>query len=239
MAKNIEWLDNFAEKYAKDIKKTASKKRQAQNIIVDKETVKNSKVGDLVKFKGNLYKVADLDYSDEIGPGVVLMEVGTEVPTSDPMSMAMGAEVTGLEQACTVEPERARTNPGDVYDLGDIRQQEVDAAEVAAEETVDLINDDNSKDRTSVSGHYSVPATGDVVITETTDVVVEEIAEDTMETTEEVKEEITKEIEEEVETVIVDEENCDCEENETCEEVELVATRTNRILRRIMASKRK
>lgn len=237
MAKNIEWLDNFAEKYAKDMKKTASKKRQVESIIVDKEVVKNSKVGSLVKFKGKFYKVADLDYTDEIGPGVVLMEVGTEVPTGDPMSMAMGTEVTGLEQTCTVEPERARTNPGDVYDLGDIRQEEVNAADAAAAETVEVINENNSIDRTSVPGHYTAPATNGEVSTSE----VEEIAEEVIETAEEVIEEPVEEtIEEPTEEVV--EEICDCEEDETCEdceEVELVASRTNRILRRIMSSKRK
>lgn len=156
MAKKIEWLDNFAEKYSKEIKKTASKK-EAGKIIVDKNVVKNSKIGDLVKFKEKLYKVADLDFVDEVGPGVILEEVGPNVPTSDPMSMSMGTQVNGLENQCVVEPERARTNPGDIYDIGDVRQQEVDAAEQAAQRTVNDISNENMVDRTNIPGHYTAP----------------------------------------------------------------------------------
>lgn len=218
MAKKIEWLDNFAEKYAKEMTKTASK--QESSIIVDKNVVKNSKVGDLIKFKGALYKVADLEYVDEIGPGVVLMEVGNEVPTSDPMSMAMGTQVTGLENACVVEPERARTNPGDVYDLGDIRQQEVDAADVAAVETAAQIEGENAVDRTKVKEHYTVNK----------QIVVEPVVEEFP-------------IEEALEMPEVTEtEELSEPETETETEVELeteVVARTNRILRRIMSSKKR
>lgn len=213
MAKKIEWLDNFAEKYAKEIKKTASK--QKSSIIVDKSVVKNSKLGDLIKFKGALYKVADLEYVDEVGPGVVLMEVGTDVPTSDPMSMAMGTQVTGLENQCITEPERARTNPGDVYDLGDIRQEEVDAAEIAAIETQTQIESENSIDRTKVTEHFTK---------NNVEPSYEEFS------IEEVIEEAVEETSEELEELEVEEESFD---------EELTATKTNRILRRIMASKKR
>lgn len=230
MAKKIEWLDNFAEKYAKTINKTASKEKQS--IILDKECFKNPKVGDVVKVKNKLYKIADAEYMDEVGPGVLLMEMGDNVPTTDPLSMAMGTEVTGVENLCNVEPEMARTNPGNVYDLEDVRQLEVDYAEISAIETADKINKENVTDRTTVPGHYShntVDSLQETSIEEVIDEVVEEIIE-----TETVENEVI-----ENETVEVDIED-DVEiyaENE--DDSEIIATRTNRILRRIMASKNK
>ena len=234
MSKKIEWLDNFAEKYAKEMKKTASKVEK-QDIIVDRHIIKkSSKVGDLVRFKGKLYRIADLDFVDEVGPGVVISEVGTEVPTEDAMSMSMGAHVTGLESKCTVEPERAAMNPGNIYDLGDVMQEEVDAANAAAQKTECDIAAENSINRTTVDGKYSNPTDAHTfaapVVTE--EVVTEELAE-----TEEIVEEV---IDEQTEELSFEEEVCECLEGEVCdecEEVELVATRTNRILRRIMASK--
>ena len=234
MSKKIEWLDNFAEKYAKEMKKTASKVEK-QDIIVDRHIIKkSSKVGDLVRFKGKLYRIADLDFVDEVGPGVVISEVGTEVPTEDAMSMSMGAHVTGLESKCTVEPERAAMNPGNIYDLGDVMQEEVDAANAAAQKTECDIAAENSINRTTVDGKYSNPTDAHTfaapVVTE--EVVTEELAE-----TEEIVEEV---IDEQTEELSFEEEVCECLEDEVCdecEEVELVATRTNRILRRIMASK--
>ena len=233
MSKKIEWLDNFAEKYAKEMKKTASKVEK-QDIIVDRHIIKkSSKVGDLVRFKGKLYRIADLDFVDEVGPGVVISEVGTEVPTEDAMSMSMGAQVTGLESKCTVEPERAAINPGNIYDLGDVMQEEVDAANAAAQKTECDIAAENSINRTTVDGKYSNPTDAH---TFAAPVVTEEATE--LVETEEVAEEV---IEEQTEEALV-EEVCECLEGEVCdecEEVELVATRTNRILRRIMASKLK
>lgn len=239
MSKKIEWLDNFAEKYAKEMKKTASKVEK-QDIIVDRHIIKkSSKVGDLVRFKGKLYRIADLDFVDEIGPGVVISEIGTEVPTEDAMSMSMGAHVTGLESKCTVEPERAAINPGNIYDLGDVMQEEVDAANAAAQKTECDIAAENSINRTTVDGKYSNPTdahtfAASVVTEEVVETEVEEVEEQTEEAVEEV-------IDEQAEEALV-EEVCECLEGEVCdecEEVELVATRTNRILRRIMASKLK
>lgn len=240
MSKKIEWLDNFAEKYAKEMKKTASKVEK-QDIIVDRHIIKkSSKVGDLVRFKGKLYRIADLDFVDEIGPGVVISEVGTEVPTEDAMSMSMGAHVTGLESKCTVEPERAAINPGNIYDLGDVMQEEVDAANAAAQKTECDIAAENSINRTTVDGKYSNPTDAHTFVAPVTteEVVTEELVE-----TEEVVEEVMEEvIDEQAEELSFEEEVCECLEDEVCdecEEVELVATRTNRILRRIMASKLK
>lgn len=249
MSKKIEWLDNFAEKYAKEMKKTASKVEK-QDLIVDRDLIKkSSKVGDLVKFKGKLYKIADLDFFDEIGPGVVISEVGTEVPSGDAMSMSMGAEVTGLEQKCAVEPERAMIDPGNIYDLGDITQQEVDAANAAAQKTECDIAAENSINRTTVDGKYSNPTDSHNFTTSvsTEEILIEEPREElsveemtTNDSTEEVS---TEEVstEEPTEELTVEENVCDCTDDEICddceEEVELVAKRTNRILRRIMASK--
>lgn len=242
MSKKIEWLDNFAEKYAKEMKKTASKVEK-QDLIVDRNIIKkSSKVGDLVKFKGKLYKIADLDFVDEMGPGVIISEVGTDVPTGDAMSMSMGAQVTGLEQKCTVEPERAAINPGNIYDLGDITQQEVDAANAAAQKTECDIAAENSINRTTVDGKYSNPTDSHNYVTPVTteEVSTEEVLTEEVSIEEPVVESTEESIDEQTEEVSIDEDLCDCSEEEICEDcedVELVATRTNRILRRIMASK--
>ena len=50
--KKIEWLDNFAESFAKSVKmeKKASKNLERQSIIVDKSVVKEAKLGDVIKY---------------------------------------------------------------------------------------------------------------------------------------------------------------------------------------------
>lgn len=226
MAKKIEWLDNFAEKYAKTINKTASKEKET--LILDKEHFKNPKVGDVVRFKNKLYKIANAEYVDEVGPGVLLMEMGDTIPTTDPLSMAMGTEVTGVENLCNVEPEMARTNPGNVYDLEDVRQLEVEHAEEAARQTVEKINEENAVDRTTIPGHFSPEKNAETVVEET---VVEDVLEELVdEVVEELVDEENLEVtaeDEEIEVVVAEEEF-----------EEVIAKRSNRVLRRIMASKK-
>jgi hypothetical protein len=164
MAKKIDWLDNFAESMAKQTKlsKVASKITR-EDIIVDREEVKNARIGETINFNGKLYKVADLDFEDEKGPGAVLTEVdeATEAPsatpapgsidTTDPMSVSMGAPAAGYESGQKPQ-EYARTNPGDVY-----HYEVPETFEQAAVETAQQIETERNFDRSSVPGHYTAP----------------------------------------------------------------------------------
>lgn len=248
MAKKIEWLDSFAENYAKDIKKTASKV-QKEDIIVDKNDVKGAKLGDVINFQGKLYKVADLNFEDEKGPGVVLNEVGTDVPTSDPMSMSMGTEVSGLTNGKSSQ-EYARTNPGDVYHYETRDNVEQSAFEQSAAETAQQIEKERAFDRSTVPGHYTAPKNieeSTAPVETPVEITVEETPVET--SVEETPIEITVEetpVETLVEGALVDEtpikeddskeEENDLEDDSEDEE-KSTDTRHNRILRRIMASK--
>ena len=165
MAKKIDWLDNFAESMAKktNMSKVASKITK-EDIIVDREEVKNAKIGETINFNGKLYKVADLNFEDEKGPGAVLTEVDEapveevtpaatpgSIDTTDPMSVSMGAPATGYETGQKPQ-EYARTNPGDIY-----HYEVPETFEQAAVETAQQIETERNFDRSSVPGHYTAP----------------------------------------------------------------------------------
>jgi len=73
--KNCKWLENFANDEYKKMKKTASKKKIAEQIIVDCSDYPNAKVGSLVDYKSGRYKVVDTDFHDINGPGVVIEKI--------------------------------------------------------------------------------------------------------------------------------------------------------------------
>lgn len=75
MAKKIEWLDKFANDQYKKMTKTASRAKIANQIIVDRSMYPNVKVGSLVDYDNNKYKVVDTKYRDKSGPGLLLEEV--------------------------------------------------------------------------------------------------------------------------------------------------------------------
>ncbi len=180
MAKKIEWLDNFAESYSKEInKRTASKVKN--EVIIEKSLVKGAKIGDKVKLNGKMYKIADLDFEDEKGPGVVIEEIDEPImdvspmsdgPSMDPMEMEMGANPSSLgDNACTVAPERAVTDPGSVYDL-DVRSQEQAKFEGEAAETEQKIQSDAvNVDLTQRSHEVKPPAPEQSVAPVSTDVM--------------------------------------------------------------------
>lgn len=179
--KNIEWLNKFAESYAKnvDMKKTAGKLKE--DIIVDRDEV-SAKVGEVINYNGKLYKVADLSYEDEKGPGVVLSEFGEEetvetqdeftpttedeftpvapetpgmTSTEDPMAMAMGTNQVPAGSGSA--QEYTRTNPGDVYDNPEIQQQEINKFNNEAEETARNMEKERNFDRSTPEGHFTAP----------------------------------------------------------------------------------
>ena len=79
MSKKIDWLENFAESYSKEIKKNAKTASRVKNeLIIEKGLVKGAKLGDKVKLNGKMYRIADLDFEDEKGPGVIIEEMDEE-----------------------------------------------------------------------------------------------------------------------------------------------------------------
>lgn len=158
MAKKITWLDNFAEAYGKkEISKTASKKK-GEEIILDRNLVKGAKVGDRVKLNGRMWKIADLDFVDEKGPGVIAEEVPMELnDATDPMAMEMGTPAhQSLDNQCVVAPERACTDPGNIFDL-DVREQEQAKFEGEAAATANQLQQEQSVDRTQRTSPINLP----------------------------------------------------------------------------------
>lgn len=158
MAKKITWLDNFAEAYGKkEISKTASKKK-GEEIILDRNLVKGAKVGDRVKLNGRMWKIADLDFIDEKGPGVIAEEVPMELnDATDPMAMEMGTPAhQSLDNQCVVAPERACTDPGNIFDL-DVREQEQAKFEGEAAATATQLQQEQSVDRTQRTSPINLP----------------------------------------------------------------------------------
>ena len=83
MAKNIDWLDQFANDQYKQLKKTASINKIAEQIIVNCSAYPNAKIGSLVDYENNKYKVIDTEYHDKSGPGILLEKVADlESPTA-------------------------------------------------------------------------------------------------------------------------------------------------------------
>lgn len=158
MAKKITWLDNFAEAYGKkEISKTASKKK-GEEIILDRNLVKGAKVGDRVKLNGKMWKIADLDFVDEKGPGVIAEEVPMKLnDATDPMAMEMGTPAhQSLDNQCVVAPERACTDPGNIFDL-DVREQEQAKFEGEAAATATQLQQEQSVDRTQRTSPINLP----------------------------------------------------------------------------------
>ena len=273
MSKKISWLDNFAESYKKGINKTASAKK-GEEIILDRNSVKGAKLGDKVKLNNKMYRIADLDFEDEKGPGVVAEEIPMSLDSAeDPMAMEMGTPAHGtMENKCTVAPERAYTDAGNVFDL-DVREQEQAKFESEANETAQHMQSEQSVDRTQRSTPIVLPSMGASEAPSMTDsmtpmapaeqapvepatdsmmseepMVEEPVMEDDFEEEPEMSEEDDFEeaddldIEKDEDTCPEcgeDEENCECDSEEDEEEKLMASLAGNRILKRILASKRK
>ena len=263
MTRKIEWLDNFAESFAKSVKMEKRASRlEKQSIIVDRSVVKEAKLGDVIKYENKFYKVADLDFVDEKGEGAVLDEVDSTSPYAgiedDPMSVSMGTDAAPF--AGQQKPqEYSRVDPGDVYNI-DVPEN----YEQAAEETARQIEQDKSVDRSTVPGHYTNPDTtmnsstpiSTEIPSEPTSVLmdapvsdpVSEIPSDVpTDTPTDVPAETPGEVVEDIPSDVSEEENS--EEDESAEDItdeeiekakaEAVASKSyNRILRRIMASRK-
>ena len=250
MSKKISWLDNFAESYKKGMNKTASTKK-GEEIILDRNLVKGAKLGDKVKLNNKMYRIADLDFEDEKGPGVVAEEIPMSLDNAeDPMAMEMGTPAHAtMENKCTVAPERAFVDAGNVFDL-DVRNQEQAKFEQEANETANHIMEEQNVDRTQRANPIVLPSmnTSEVpgmaaemapAAPATPAAPAEEpvMEEDPMMEEEPVMED---DFEEADDLDIEKEDTCpECGEDEDEEEKLMASLANNRILKRILASKRK
>ena len=156
MSNDIKWLSDFAENYGKKIKRTAAKK--GEQIILDRERLAGAKVGDKVKLNGKMYRIADVDFEDEKGPGIAADEImGYEGTESDPIGMEMGTAHVPSSSACTVAPERAYTDPGNIFDL-DVQAAEQSKFEGEASTTESKIQQEQNIDRTQRSTPINLPS---------------------------------------------------------------------------------
>lgn len=253
MAKKITWLDNFAEAYGKkEISKTASKKK-GEEIILDRNLVKGAKVGDRVKLNGRMWKIADLDFVDEKGPGVIAEEVPMELnDATDPMAMEMGTPAhQSLDNQCVVAPERACTDPGNIFDL-DVREQEQAKFEGEAAATATQLQQEQSVDRTQRTSPINLPKLDNAAPAMPMEPAApaapaepaepampmadEPVMEDELEDEEEVQELGPKKAPEMEEAEDVE----DTEEEDEDEDEKLMASlASNRILKRILTAKRR
>lgn len=103
--KEIKWLECFAEAEAsKTMKKTASLKKVAKQIIVNVDCFPSAKVGSFVNYKDAQYKVVDDQFEDEKGAGIVLERLadgGDDENSGDDSAMRHEAdeETEGAEGA--------------------------------------------------------------------------------------------------------------------------------------------
>jgi len=144
MSKKLGWLDKFVEEQAAKMEKTASLNKKAEQIIVDTDEIPGAEAGKEVTYKGAAYKVVDANYKDEIGVGIVLEKVATEVTAGVEDEIENKAcEVCGNEP-CTCETSVeevpaeepvAEEVPVDVTPV--VEKKVTDAPERARNEVVD------------------------------------------------------------------------------------------------------
>lgn len=163
MSRNAEWLSKFAESYGEKLNKTASKKKT--QVVFSRTKLASAKNGDKIKYQGKMYRIADIAFEDEKGPGVLADEVtmGFEGTEMNPNGMEMGtANVDMLGgDACTVAPERAYTDPGNIFDL-DVQSAEQAKFEAESAETSSKIMQEENIDRTQRSTPINLPSSNEV-----------------------------------------------------------------------------
>lgn len=156
--KNIKWLDNFAESYAKQVKrigkvKTASKKVAAkEDVIVSPDEInQDATVGSVINYNGKLYRIADLNYSDEQGPGVVLNEVEEELEKNADMD-------EDIESLNTEESTETVEETEEIEETEDPENSEVEETEQTVEEV--NINDVTKDPMEMAMGNYDSKISG-------------------------------------------------------------------------------
>lgn len=156
----LTWLDKFAqEEFNKEqMKKEASLKRVAEQIVVSPEDVPGAQNGAEVQYNGESFKVVDANFSDEVGPGVVLEKSAAASDGAytgleqDPMGLSMGVPATSVAPAA----------PGQQYHYtkNEIQQtytndEDAQYGQSSAPATEQMIAGENSVDRTTVPGKFT------------------------------------------------------------------------------------
>lgn len=140
MAKKIDWLEQFANDQYKQLQKTASINKIAEQIIVNCSTYPNAKVGSLVDYENNKYKVIDTEYHDKSGPGILLEKIAeVESPT------ASGEVSTKNGNVPPTSVENDSANCGDCAPLPKTASIRTAAAEIDEDFDELEINDDNDE----------------------------------------------------------------------------------------------
>lgn len=154
--KKLNWLDKFAqEQFSKEqMKKEASLKKVADQIIVSPEDVPGATNGAEVQLNGETFKVVDANFSDEIGQGVVLEKVAAyEGLEQDPMGMAMGVPATSVSPQPAGQ-EYARTDMNTTQQTY-TNEEDAQYGQSSAPATEQQVAGENAVDRTTVPGRYT------------------------------------------------------------------------------------
>lgn len=153
--KKLNWLDKFAEEQAQKMNKVASMAKVAEQVIVSPEDVPNAQEGSTIEFNGEQFTVVNANFSDEMGPGVVLEKAAAyEGLEKDPMGMSMGVPASSVSTPSSQGQQYH-------YDLNNNTQQtydnDQDAAwgQSSAPATEQMIAGENAIDRTTVPGKYT------------------------------------------------------------------------------------
>ncbi|MNJ90193.1 hypothetical protein D3C87_77870 [compost metagenome] len=156
----LTWLDKFAqEEFNKEqMKKEASLKKVADQIVVSPEDVPGAQNGAEVQYNGESFKVVDANFSDEVGPGVVLEKSAAASDGAysgleqDPMGLSMGVPATSVAPAAPgQEYHRTKLDIQQTYD----NDQDAQYGQSSAPATEQEVAGENAVDRTTVPGHYT------------------------------------------------------------------------------------
>lgn len=156
MSKKFNWLDKFAQDQAEkqSMKKEASTKKVANQIIVNPEDAPNAQDGATIDFNGEQFKVVDANFSDDMGPGVVLEKAAAyEGLEGNPMDVSMGAPATSVTTPSTggQEYHYTKLETQQTYD----NDQDAQWGQSSAPATAQEIATENSVDRTTVDGRFT------------------------------------------------------------------------------------
>lgn len=143
--KNAKWLDELAEKLEQ--KKTAGRTKvaskveskdlaaEADMIVIGRDKLAGAVIGNTVNYRNAGWKVVNVSYKDAIGEGVVLKRM---------------AAID--EKKLTDAPERANTDPGNIYDYNVRETSEIPDFQAAAAATEQAIAQDATHDITTPQG---------------------------------------------------------------------------------------
>lgn len=213
--------------------KFEKKDDSADSADEDKVTLEKDEKGQFVVVDGKkIYVSAKPEKTAEFAPEVTeeISPEATPAVAPAPATGNVSGQPIGTQQKCTDSPERARVDPGSVYDM-DARDAEQAKFEGEANATVNAIAQEDGVDRTTVDGHYTwnklinnivndTELVGEPAVAPATEAPVAEEAPAT--------EEVEPAVEEQAEEVV---------EEEKPEEKKPAIAITNRILKKVLSSK--